>query len=157
MRLLEKDSRLENITRAGTEKITAARFDDKVRDTDITYEDLSLKFLYWPTASVEGEQSMLLQKCWIIRTEPSSKGDSQYGRVMLWIEQKGGALLQAEAYDHSGKLAKRFKVVSGQKIGGLWMLKQMRIETPGATASKDRTPTYLEISGTEKTARPARE
>ncbi|MDB6154634.1 MAG: outer rane lipoproteinsorting protein [Chthoniobacteraceae bacterium] len=153
LRLLEKDSRLDEITKGGTEKITAAHFDDKVRDTDISYEDLALKFLYWSNAAVEGEQTLLLQKCWIVRTEPSGKNDSQYSRVMLWIEQKGGALLQAEAYDRTGALSKRFKVVSGQKIDGFWTLKQMRIETLGTGASKDRTPTYLEISGSEKAAR----
>ena len=150
LRLLEKDSRLEEITRGGTEKIAAARFDQRVRDTDISYEDLAMKFLYWPAAAVTGEQTLLLRKCWVIRTEPGKKDDSQYGRVILWIDQQSGALLQAEAYDPSGKLARRFKVVSGQKIDGVWVLKQMRIEAPGRENTKDRSPTYLEIDALSK-------
>lgn len=150
LRLLEKDSRLEEISRGGTEKISAARFDQRVRDTDISYEDLAMKFLYWPSAAVTGEQTLLLRKCWVIRTEPSKKDDSQYGRVMLWIDQQSGALLQAEAYDPSAKLARRFKVVSGQKIDGIWVLKQMRIEAPGRGSTQDRSPTYLEIDSIAK-------
>ena len=149
LRLLESDSRLEEITRSGTEKVSAARFDTPVRETDISYEDLAMKFLYWPNARVEGEQMMLLRQCWIIRAEPSAKTESQYGRVMLWIEKESGALLQAETFDHAGKFAKRFKVISGQKIKGRWVLKSMRIEAASAANSKDRTPTYLEIRGAE--------
>lgn len=150
LRLLENDSRLEEITRDGAERVTPARFDHKLRQSDIAYEDLAMKFLYWPNAAVEGEQTMLLRKCWIIRAEPGGRKDSQYSRVMLWVEKESGALMQAEAFRPDGALAKRFKVVSGQKADGIWILKQMRIETIGGERGRDRTPTYLEIQGVEK-------
>jgi hypothetical protein len=150
LRLLEKDSRLEEITRGGAEKISAARFDQRVRDTDISYEDLALKFLYWPSAAVTGEETRSLRKCWVIRVEPGRKDDSQYGSVTLWIDQQFGALSQAEANDPSGKLARRFKVTKGQKMDGAWMLKEMRIETLGRETTKDRSPTYLEIEAIAK-------
>lgn len=146
LRLGEKDSQFEEIGKGGPQKFTPARFDEKVRDSDISYEDLSMRFLYWPKASVEGEAVMLLNKCWIVRVEPPAKKDSQYSMVKLWITKNGGALMQAEAYGHDGKLERRFKVISGQSLGdGLWILKQMRIEemTPGK--GTDRTPSYLEI------------
>ena len=132
------------------EKIAPARFDTRVRETGISYEDLSLHFLYWQNAVVEGEQTMVLQKCWIVRVEPESKGTSQYGKVLLWIGKGSGALMQAEAFDPNGKLVRKFKVISGQKTAdGLWILKEMRIEsTPGGVAV-DRNPTYLEIDGVE--------
>ena len=56
---------------------------------------------------------------------------------------------QAEAFDHAGKFARRFKVISGQKIEGAWYLKQMRIEAP-AGPGKDKMPTYLEVEGIER-------
>ena len=146
LRLGANDSRLEEIGKSGSTKITGAKFDDKVRDSDVSYEDLSMRFLYWPTAEVEGEQIMVLTKCWIVRVEPPAKNDSQYGKVKLWISKADGALMQAEAFDHSGRFARRFKVLSGQKTGdGLWMLKQMRIEAASASGRADMTPTYLEI------------
>ena len=105
-----------------------------------------MRFLYWPTAEVEGEQIMVLQKCWIVRVEPPAKNDSQYSRVKLWISKGDGALMQAEAFDHDGKFARRFKVLIGQKTdAGLWMLKQMRIEAATLNGRADATPTYLEI------------
>jgi hypothetical protein len=150
LRLLERDSRLEEITDDGTERVTAARFDDLVRGSDISYEDLAMKFLYWPRATIEGEQMMLLRKCWKIRVEPPSKNESQYGRVLLWIDKDTGALMQAEAFNHAGAFARRFKVISGQKISGTWLLKSMRIEAAPAPGEKDRTPTYLEIQSAER-------
>jgi len=145
LRLGEKDARLEEVTDGKAQKVSPRRFDDRVRDTDISYEDLSLGFLYWPNAKVQGEQTMLLQKCWIIRVEPGARGDSQYGKVDLWISKKNGALMQAEAFDAAGKLSRKFKVISGQPVGdGLWILKVMRIESFGGR-SADRTPTYLDI------------
>jgi hypothetical protein len=146
LRLGERDARLEEIGKNGPQKITPARADDKVRDSDISYEDLAMRFLYWPDAVVEGDQRMIMQPCWIIRVQPPAKAGSQYRRVKLWIAKETGALMQAEAFGADDKLARRFKVISGQKTpDGLWILKQMRIESPGATERKDRTPTYLEI------------
>ena len=146
LRLGANDARLEEIGKGGPTKITGAKFDDKVRDSDVSYEDLSMRFLYWPTAAVEGEQTMVLTKCWIVRVEPPAKNDSQYGKVKLWISKNDGALMQAEAYDHNGRFARRFKVLSGQKTeDGLWMLKQMRIEAASPARRDDLSPTYIEI------------
>ena len=150
LRLTEKTSRFEEVTRGGTEKITPARFDTRVGDTDLSYEDLSLRFLYWPKAEVVGEQTMVLQKCWIVRVEPGSLAESQYGSVKLWIAKNSGALMQAEAYNDAGKFVRRFKVISGQKTeDGLWILKEMRIEWVAPGGRSDRTPTYLNIDGVE--------
>lgn len=144
LRLGEKDAQFEEIGKDGPQKIKSARFDQKVRDTDISYEDLSMRFLYWSNATVEGDETMLMNSCWVVRVEPPAKDSSQYSKVKLWITKNNGALMQAEAYGHDGKLARRFKVVSGQSLGdGLWMLKQMRIER--MTAGADKTPSYLEV------------
>ena len=149
LRLGDKSSRLEEVAGGDTNRITPARYDDKVRGTDLSYEDLSLRFLYWPQARVEGEQSLQFQKCWKVRASPG-KGDSQYGSVLLWVGQESGALLQAEAFAESGVFMRRFKVISGQKIEGKWMLKQMRIEAAPAPGKKDAMPTYLEVKGEER-------
>lgn len=150
LRLLENDSRLEEITGGEAKRVSTARFDDRVRGSDITYEDLAMKFLYWPKATVEGEATMILRRCWIIRVEPGAKSTSQYASAKLWIDKESGALMQAEAYAESGELARRFKVISPQKIDGVWLLKQMRIESMDKTTAKDKVPTYLEVDGVEK-------
>jgi hypothetical protein len=144
LRLGDNDSRLEEVTREGVEKITPAQFDHKVRGTAITYEDLSLRFLYWPNARVTGENSISLRNCWKLEMKAPNR-QSQYANIWLWVDKEGGALMKLEGYDWNGKLAKRFTVVSGQKIQDHWVLKEMRIEAFDPGTGKAQTRTYLEI------------
>ena len=145
LQLGEKDSRLEEITSEGTEKIRPAQLDQKVRGTDVTYEDIALKFLYWPDAKLLGVETITTGNCWKVELRPGST-QSQYARVIVWIQQASGALVKLEGYDSKGQMIKRFNVVSAQKIQDRWYLKVMRIETfqPGTSHVSSRT--YLEIN-----------
>lgn len=150
LRLGEDSSTLEEVSADGKQKISGAKLGDPVRGSDITYEDLSLRFLYWKNAKVEGDQVIMLTDSWKILVQPPSAGASSYSKVRLWIGKENGALLKAEAYGRDGSLARVFRVVSGQKLDdGLWILKSMRIESMSGRGG-DRTPTYLEISGVAK-------
>src|SRR3954469_277674 len=144
LRLGEKESRLEEVTREGVEKITPAQYDHKVRGTAVTYEDLALKFLYWPDARVTGENSIRTRNCWKLELKAPSR-QSQYSNVWLWVDKSGGAIMRIDAYDWNAKMAKRFEVVSAQKIEGRWFLKEMRIEEFDPATGKVKTRTYLEI------------
>ena len=144
LRLGENDSKLEEVTRGGVERISAAQFDHKVRGTSLTYEDLSLKFLYWQNARVLAEDSIRTRDCWKLELKAPSH-QSQYSTVYLWVDKDGGALMRMEGYDWNARLAKRFEVISAQKIDGRWFLKQMRIEEFQPETGKVRARTYLEI------------
>ncbi len=144
LQLGEKDSRLEEITREGAEKVKPAQFDRKVRGTELTYEDLALKFLYWPDADLLGSDNVRTRACWKIELKPPSK-QSQYSRVLLWVDKNSGALMRMEGYDSNGQLAKRFEVISAQKIDDRWFLKQMRIETLQPGTKRVAARMYLEI------------
>ena len=144
LRLGENDSRLEEVTKEGVEKVTAAEFDRKVRGTGVTYEDLALKFLYWPDARVTGENSIRSRNCWKLELKAPSR-QSQYSNVYLWVDKASGAIMRMDAFDWKGQLSKRFEVISGQKIGDRWFLKQMRIEEFAPGTNKVQTRTYLEI------------
>jgi len=145
LRLGENESRLEELSQTGVEKITPAQFDHKVRGTAVTYEDLALKFLYWPNARVLGEETIRTRRSWKLQLEPPSR-QSQYSRILLWVDEQSGALMQMEGYDWSGRLVKRFEVISAQKIEGRWFLKQMRIEELQPGTNKVQSRTYLEIN-----------
>lgn len=146
LKLGPNSARLEDITRSGSTKISGARLDDAVRGTAITYEDLALKFLYWPNARVLGTDLIRTRNCWKMQLQAPAN-DSQYGSILLWVDKDSGALMRMEAFDRAGKLAKRFEVVSAQKIEGRWFLKQMRVETIDAQSNRVAARTYLEIKG----------
>jgi hypothetical protein len=144
LRLGENDSRLEEVTTSGVEKVAPAQFDHKVRGTGVTYEDLALRFLYWQTGRVTGENEIRTVSCWKLEMKAPSR-QSQYSNVWLWVGKENGALMKMEAYDWNAKLLKRFEVVSGQKIDGRWFLKELRIEELDPGTGKVKTRTYLDI------------
>jgi hypothetical protein len=144
LRLGENSSRLDLVSDAGTEKSAASKLNQRIRGTSVTYEDLAFKFLYWPTARVLGEENVRTRNCWKLQLRAPSR-ESQYSNILLWIDKASGALMRMEGYDWKAQLAKRFEVVSAQKIEGRWFLKQMRVEEfqPGTDHVQART--YLEI------------
>jgi outer membrane lipoprotein-sorting protein len=143
LRIGANDSRLVEITRSGSEKIT--RLNEPVRSTAITYEDLALKFLYWPNARVTGSAFIRTRNCWKLQLQPPAD-DPQYGSILLWVDKDSGTLMRMEGYDSAGKLIKRFEVVSAQKIEDRWYLKQMRVEQIDPKSNKVTARTYLEIN-----------
>ena len=144
LRLSENGSRLDAVTDAGNENFPAEKLNEKVRGTGVTYEDLALKFLYWPGGRVLGDETVHARSCWKLQLAAPSR-DSQYANVFLWVDKKSGALMRMEGYDSNGKLAKRFEVISTQKIDNRWFLKQMRVEEMQPGTNKVQSRTYLEI------------
>ena len=144
LRLGENSSRLDVVTDTGTETLAAAKLDQKIRGTGVTYEDLALKFLYWPNARVLGQENIRTRNCWKLQLRAPSR-ESQYSNVLLWIDKTSGALMRLDGYDWNGQLTKRFEVVSAQKIDNRWFLKQMRIEELQPGTNKVQSRTYLEI------------
>lgn len=115
----------------------------------VTVEDLSLGFLYWPDARLSGKDAVRGRSAWKIELRPGKRG-SEFAVVRVWIDRDTGALLRIEGYDWQGKLLRRFEVVSGQRIDGQWMLRQMRIERFGPdNSSRPVGRSYLEILGKE--------
>lgn len=147
LRLEESDSILEEVKSGGSKPVPVARLDDSVRGGLITYEDLALKFLYWKNPKLLESETVRSRDAWKIEL-PAPVSSSQYGAIRVWIDKASAALLRIEGYDKSGKLAKRFEVVSAQKIDGQWMLKQMRVERMDPSTRKTTGITYLEVLGT---------
>ncbi len=144
LRLGESGSSLELVTDGGSENFSAAKLNEKIRDTGVTYEDLALKFLYWPNARVLGDETVHARSCWKLQLVSPSR-ESQYSNVFLWADKASGALMRMEGYDWNGKPAKRFEVISAQKIDNRWFLKQMRVEELQPGTNKVQSRTYLEI------------
>src|SRR5438132_14208667 len=100
LRIGANDSRLDEIKRSGSEKVT--QLNEPVRGTAITYEDLALKFLYWPNARVTGADFIRTRNCWKVQLQAPA-GDSQYGSILLWVDKDNGALMRMEGYDSDRK------------------------------------------------------
>jgi len=146
LHLGENESSLEE-RRDGTKvPVSISKFDDSIRGGLITYEDLALRFLYWKNPRLLESETVRSRDAWKIEI-PAPRAASQYGVVRVWIDKQSAALLRIEGYDTTGRLVKRFEVISAQKIDDQWMLKQMRVERIDPESRKTTGITYLEVLG----------
>jgi hypothetical protein len=142
--LNDNGTKLTRVSSGGKVEMPLSLYGEAVRKTAINFEDLSMRFLYWPNAKVIGDESISFQKCWIVRVaNPDNRGP--YRTVDVWVHKDSGAMMQMRAYDAKGKLLKEFKVRKGQKYKGAYILKQMRVESYNVDTNKINGRTYLEI------------
>jgi hypothetical protein len=88
------------------------------------------------------------RSCWKIDLQAPSD-EPIYGVARVWIDKEYGGIIKIEGYDTKGLLLRRFELISPQKIDGLWMLKQMRIESFKPGNSDPISRRYLEVLGKE--------
>jgi len=152
LHLGDKSSRLDEITKDGTARVTAARFGEPIRGTSVTCEDLALRFLYWPEAQFLSDDAMGPVAYSRIELHPEHDGESQYAKVLAWVAKKfDGVLGKAECYTADGKKAVLMRVVNTQTLDdGTRFLKELAIERLHDGSSEDKDRTVLVILGEEK-------
>ncbi|MFH0878138.1 MAG: outer membrane lipoprotein-sorting protein [Lentisphaerota bacterium] len=101
---------------------------DRIQQTDISWVDLSLSFLWWPHGKTTGSEKIKGRLCYIVEVPSPAPGPSNYGGVRLWIDPQVYVLLQAVALDSDKKEAKRLQVKSFKKINGVWMISDLEIQ-----------------------------
>jgi hypothetical protein len=126
--------------------LRSAEAGERVRGSSLTYEDLAMRFLYWPGAKLLGSDIINTRTTHKLELHPHDR-KSLYGAARIWIDKASGALLRVEGYDWDGRLSKRFEVVAVQKIEGQYFLKRMRVETFDPETRKVTDRTYLEVLG----------
>ena len=146
LQLTEKDSILNKQTREGNGAIPAGDYGKPIRGTDVTYEDLSMRFLYWPKPVVLKEERVGLKKSWKLRVVNPNRS-SPYQSVAIWVHQASGALIKMEGYGWkpSENPIKKFLVTKVQKVDGVWILKQMQVETIDPANGNSLGDTFLEV------------
>ena len=135
----QRFSLLEGVAGAEMKPVPAAKYGEPVRGTDITYDDLSMRFLYWPNARIVREEK-LKGRDTIHLSVRNPDGAGAYSSVNIWIDKISGGLLKMIGYDRGGRPIRRFEVLSGKKFGDIWMVDEMRIETiSGPVGANDGT------------------
>lgn len=143
-----------------------------IQQTDLTWMDLTLAFLWWPDSTIVGEDTFRNFDCTVVDVhapicpsqaegevgsrrpselpsslqprDPTSLEAPSYAFVRLWIAQKAPLLLQAEAYNEENECIRRFWVRSCKKIDDEWMIKEMEIQRfPAIHRTKLRVQTVI--------------
>ena len=131
-----------------TTTVPTSKYGEPIRGTDMLYEDLAMRFLYWPQSNLRGVESIKGRDAWKLHIVNPNRAPrvGPYSQVYIWVDQKSGGLMKMEAFDWGGKRVKRYEVKSAQKIKGTWMLKKMEVETykdgkrVGSTSLRLREP-----------------
>lgn len=139
---------LEGIGGAPMKPVSPSKFDEKIRGTDVTYDDLSMRFLYWPNAKIVREEKLKGRNC-ILLSIPNPDGAGAYASVDVWIDKMSGGMVKMIGRDKSDRPIRRFEVLSGKKFDDVWMVNHIRIETvSGPSGSTLVSSTNLKIQAT---------
>ncbi len=144
----QKFSLLEGVDGKEIAPVSPSKYDESIRGTDVTYDDLSMRFLYWPDAKIVRQERVKARECVVVRVR-NPDGSGAYSTVDIWIDKESGGMLKMMGYNREGRPIRRFEVLHGKKFGDVWMVDEMRIETiSGATGGQIESSTRMRIQAT---------
>ncbi len=150
VRMKSRNAELILVKNNKAQVMAAGNYSQPIAGTDVCYEDLSLRFLYWKGGRLVDDPANSRIKgrdCYIVEVPNPQPGVGQYSWVRLWVDKENGTSWQIDGYGKDGKLRKRFTITSVQKLSdGTWFFKQMKLEVrnpqnPSRTIALD----YLEM------------
>jgi hypothetical protein len=103
---------------------------EPIAGTDLTYEDLALRFFYWPNPKLEGTEDVGGQNCHRLLLDKPKNAAGRYQRVYVWVHTKFGAFMRIRGYDDNRGLLKEFQVEDVMQVSDkVWVLEKMQVAT----------------------------
>ena len=109
-------------------KDVAFEKEGRILETDVTWSDLTLDYLWWDDFEFDAEreaESVHGQTCAVVVMKKGARV------VRVWVDRKTGALMQAEEL-RDGKALRRLWGTRIKKFGDRWMANVMEVETLGS-------------------------
>ena len=109
-------------------KDVAFEKEGRILETDVTWSDLTLDYLWWDEFEFDAEreaESVHGQTCAVVVMKKGARV------VRVWVDRKTGALMQAEEL-RDGKAMRRLWGTRIKKFGERWMANVMEVETIGS-------------------------
>lgn len=132
VRIREKNAQLLTVNGGKASVMAPASYTKTIAGTDVCYEDLSLRFLYWKGGKILADSSNSRIKgrdCYVVEVPNPNPSVGQFAWVRMWVDKENGTSWQIDGYGRDGKLKKRFTITSVQKLkDGTWFFKQMKLE-----------------------------
>lgn len=130
MRIGDEAFNLFEIIDGKTLKFPPDKLVAPIAGTDLTYEDLAMRFFYWPNPKLEGEEDVAGQPCYKIRIDKPGGVAGRYQVVYVWVHRKFGAFMRIRGHDKNGGLVKEFQVEDIMQIAkDTWTLRKMQVAT----------------------------
>ncbi len=109
----------------------------RLLDTDVTWSDLTMDFLWWDDVSFDEEAEAESLQGIICKVLLLKKGERAF---RAWIDRRTGAMLQANEV-RGGRTVREIFCTSLKKFGDRWSPKHIEVGPPGA---KYRTKIVVE-------------
>lgn len=130
MRIGDENFNLFEIIDGKTKAFPPDKLVAPIADTDLTYEDLALRFFYWPNPKSEGQEDVGGQPCYKIRVDKPRGVAGRYEVAYVWVHVKFGAFMKIRGHDKNGGLIKEFQVEDIMQIDkDVWTLRKMQVAT----------------------------
>jgi hypothetical protein len=123
-----------------TNSLSNAQATTPIAGSDLWVGDLGLEFVRWPDQRILKSEMRRGRSCKLLQSTNPKPDAGGYRRVLCWIDNDEGGIVQAEAYDEHNKLLKEFEPKDFKKSNGRWELKEVRIRN-----SQTGTQTLLQF------------
>lgn len=153
MRLKEDHFDLLEIVKGKTTRFNDKKLSQKINNTDVSFEDISMRFLYWKDSRVIGDSKVNGRRCTRLRLKNPSKTAGDYRMVDVWVDKKYGAMMKLVGYNSKGQPLKQFLVTDVMRLGKGYTLRKMRVDTINADSNKVVGQTYIEFKKAKKAKR----
>lgn len=153
MRMGDNAYNLFEIIDGKTVPFSSDKIVQPVAGTDLTYEDLALRFFYWPNPKLEGTENVSGQPCYKLRIDKPKGSSGRYEVVYVWVHTKYGAFMRIRGHDKSGGLVKEFQVDDVMKVAdNVWTLRKMQVSTCDPSNSRRISSTDVVFDTPKKAA-----
>ena len=128
LRLEPNRQDLFELVNGKTKQFPASKISQSIANTDVSYEDLALKFLYWPKPTIAGEDKINRQDCWRIHmANPEKSG--RYREVSVWVSKRHRALMRVIGYGPrpAAVALKQFEITKLMKVNDVYTVKTMKV------------------------------
>jgi hypothetical protein len=110
-----------------TSRLDANNLTWSIGNSDFWACDLGLEFFHWPEQMILKKEIKRSRGCSVLESTNPDPSTNGYSRVVSWIDNDGGGIVQAFAYDVQGKLLKEFYPTSLKKVNGQYQVQEMEM------------------------------
>jgi len=109
----------------------------EIGDSGMSWNDLSLSFLWWPDATLIGSTRKINRDAWLLEIPVPNHTD----RILVWAEKEMKMLLEAQRINSSGKRLQTLRIKRLSKIDNFWFAKQIELYHH---RNRERTIVYID-------------
>jgi len=106
--------------------------------TDFSYADLGSRNVDEYTYKINGQDTLQGKFCYILESNEKEGTDTQYHRIVSWVDTTSWIPLKSEMYDEDNNLYKRLNTEQLKQFSGVWMPQKLTMEN-----IQDKTKTIL--------------